>query len=180
MQILDSPPSPPASKPIWGTVLRYGLFCGLALILARQFLYRLGVYSIDLQGLIANVLLVVLTCSTMTYFAIKRQRDSLDGGVISSSKSITVGICTILMGFLILSTWNYLFINFIAPDYLEHFKAQAIAAWQNRVSPEEMNVLLATLDAMKEFPTILLNSLSLETPLGVLCGVVVSLFMVRK
>jgi hypothetical protein len=180
MQILDTPTSPPPSKPIWGTVLRYGLFCGLTLIVGAQLLYHLGIYSVNLEGLVTNALTILLIGSIMSYLAIKRQRDYLDGGFISSGKAILVSSGAILLGFWIQTIWNYLFINFIDPEYLERFKAQAVASWQNQVLPEDLDILLATLDSMKDYPSILLNSFSLEAPIGLLSGVVVSLFMVRR
>lgn len=180
MQILDASPSPLPSKPVWGTVLRHGLFCGLTLIIGAQILYRLGIYAVNLEGVVANALTIILIGSIMSYLAIKRQRDSMDGGFISSGKAILVSSGIILIGFWIQTIWNYLFINFIEPEYLERFKAQAVASWQNKVLPEDLDILLVTLDSMKNYPNILVNSLSLETPIGLLAGVVVSLFMVRK
>lgn len=180
MQILDASPSPLPSQPVWGTVLRYGLFCGLTLIVGAQLVYHLGIYSVNLEGFVVSALTIILIGSVMSYLAIKRQRDSLDGGFISSGKAILVGSGAILLGFWIQTIWNYLFINFIEPEYLERLKAQAVASWQNKVLPEDLDLLLATLDSMKDYPAILLNSLSMETPIGLLSGVVVSLFMVRR
>jgi len=180
MEILDEPWTLPPGKPIWSTALRYGLYCGLALILGVQALFHLNFQSTSVSGFLIHQFVILTTCLVTAYIALKKQRDILDHGFIRFGKAALLGVCSIYLGFLVLAVWNYLFINFFAPDYLHAIKEQTKVNWQNQLSAAELERALAEIDSLKYFSSILKTYLIQESPLGVLGSIIVAIFMVRK
>jgi hypothetical protein len=180
MEILDEPLTLPPGQPIWSTVLRYGLYCGLALILGVQALFHLNFQSTSVSGILIHLLIIMISCLGISYLAIKKQRNILDHGFIRFGKAALLVVCTICFGFLVLAVWNYFFINFFAPDYLQTIKDQTKANWQNQLSATDLERSLAEIDSMKNFSSILKGYMIHEIPLGVLGSIIVAFLMARK
>jgi hypothetical protein len=180
MQILDEPLVRPPSAPIWSTVLRYGVYCGIAFIVAAQIFYHLNIASTDIAGFWVHFGGLLLLCLATAYFSIKRQRDQLDHGFIGFGKAALLACLSVYLAFFILGIWNYLFINFFEPEYLQSVRTQLIATWQGKLSPNELEQVLANVENMQSFPMILKNSLMYESPVGILGGLVIAFFMSGK
>lgn len=180
MQILDEPIVNLPSTPIWNTVLRFGMYCGITFILGAQTLYHLKIQSTDIAGFWVHAGFLLALCFATAYFSIKRQRDQLDHGSIGFGKAALVSGLSIYLAFFILGIWNYFFINFFEPEYLESLRTQLIVTWQDKLSPRELEQVLAEVENMKSFPVILKNSLIFESPLGILGSVVIAFFMSGK
>lgn len=180
MQILDTPLSAPESKPIWSNVLRFGAFTGLGYILALQLFYHLGLNEASLSGMLLTVSGILLVSCSTVYFAIKKQRDQLDGGFIGFGKALLISTLTLYLGFLILDIWNYFFINYIEPDYISNLKQQTIEIWTGKIPQQDLDRSLSRMDNMNQFSVILEFSLISQSPIGIIAGGVIAIFMARK
>lgn len=180
MDLLDAPLSSPPSAPLWGTVARYGTLAGLAFTLAAHTLYRLGLSSVTLGGLSVAVLSIAFVSAAAAFLAVRHQRDKLDGGYIEAGKAMAVGLLCVATGLLLLSVWNYLFVNYIEPEYLDNVKQQIRDQWSSRLGPEDLARSLDEIERLRQYPNILMNSIRTDAVVAMPAALAASFFMVRR
>lgn len=180
MDLLDAPLSSPPATPLWGTIARYGPAAGVVYILAAQIIYRLGISLVTINGIIVSALTIVLTSAAVAFLAIRHQRDRRDGGYISWGKALMTGLLCVFTGFLLMTFWNYLFMNYMEPEYLENMKQDIKDQYAGHLNPDELSLALANVDRIREYTTILRNSIQTEMLIGSFSALVVSFFMARR
>ena len=104
---------PNSSKQI---MLNYGLFLGLASVMVGAIIYAMGkIYEFAMVTGIVGLLLIVV----FIILGILKYKQS-NGGFLSLSEALKIGLGIALIGGLISVIYNYLFATFIEPDFIKN------------------------------------------------------------
>lgn len=158
MENLDAP-SPNLSTPpppFWNSVLKFGLYGGVALIF-----FSLATYVMDMNmmSILAGItaFLVTLGIAVGTgVLAIQNQR-TLDGGYMAFGRAFVIGALAIGVAVLLYSIWNYILITVIDPDYVARLKEQFLEQWGENIPEEAMEETLKGFDEAGSIGTALKN-----------------------
>ncbi|MBL7795826.1 MAG: DUF4199 domain-containing protein [Saprospiraceae bacterium] len=125
MENLDAPTpnlstTPP--PPFWNSVLKFGLYGGVALIF-----FSLATYVMDMNmmSIVAGIVAFLVTLGIAVgtgVLAIQNQR-TLDGGYMAFGRAFVIGALAIAVAVLLYSIWNYILITVIAPSTLRDSKS---------------------------------------------------------
>jgi uncharacterized membrane protein (DUF106 family) len=180
MNTLDTPNAQQGATPIWNTVLKYGAYCGGAIVVFSILTYLADVDLMSISGMLILYAAIFLIGFSIAAMAMKYQRDKLDGGVISYGKALAVGLLVVLIGMVISSFWNYILINFIDPEYMEGMKEQFIATWGESMPQESLDEALAGFDKAGNLFEGIKSSLIGGTIFGLIIGLITAAFMKRE
>ncbi len=121
MSTLDNPNTMAGPAPIGPTITRYGVIGGLIFVVygllgniigfARP---SAGMMSLVLNGLISLALYIGLMV-----IAIRHYRDNENGGAVTFGQGFLIGLGIALIVAVFSAVFNYIYMNFIEPDYLE-------------------------------------------------------------
>ena len=179
MAIIDTPTPPPAT-PIWNTVLRYGGFTALALVLFSVILYLIDFDIMSISSLIILYPVIFGITIAMAIIAVKYQRDKLDGGYITFGKALGVGFLTVFIGSFLSGFWNYILINFIDTDYLNKIKDQFEASWGERMQADQLEQAMARFDEMGSISAAISNGLIGGIVIGLIAGLIAAAVMKKQ
>jgi Protein of unknown function (DUF4199) len=180
MNTLDTPTAPVSNTPIWNTVLRYGAYCGGAMILFSVLAYLADLNMMSISGMLILYGSIFILGFVLAAMAMRFQRDKLDNGLISYGKALSVGLLVILIGMIISSFWNYLFVNFIDTEYLNRMKEQFVASWGENMPQDALDKALEGFDKAGNFFETLKSSLIGGTIFGLIIGLITAAFMKRE
>ena len=180
MDTIDTPALPVSNTPIWNTVLRYGAYCGGALVLFSLLAYLIDINLMSISGMLLFYGAILIIGFVLAAMAMRYQRDKLDNGLIGYGKALSIGLLVILIGMIISSFWNYLFLNFIDTEYLSRMKEQFVATWGENMPQEALDKTLEGLDKAGDFFESLKSSLIVGTILGLIIGLITAAFMKRE
>ncbi len=95
-------------------ILNYGLYLGIATVLINLVNYAMGNH-LDPHwsiGVISGALFI-----GFIIYGIKNFKEA-NGGIISWGQAVKIGVGVVIIAALIGSIYNYIFMNFIEPDYM--------------------------------------------------------------
>ena len=179
MAILDTPaPNTPAA--FWNTVLRYGGICGGAFVVLSLVLYLLDFNPMSFGGMAIQFLSSLAIAVGLAAAAIKHQRSNLDGGFITFGRAFLIGLLTVAIGVFLSTIWNYLFINFIDPAYIDNLKEKFVETWGESMPAEALEQSLERFDKSGELTANLTNGLIAAGLIGALSGLIAAAIMKRE
>lgn len=179
MDNLDTP-SQPGPAPIWNTVLRNGLYCGGVLVAFSLLVYLINLNLMSFSGIAILYGAMFAIGSTFAVFAIRHQRDQLDGGNISYGKALLVGLVTVFIGMVISGLWNYVLINFIDTNYVATMKEQFMEAWGQNMPQDALEQAMEGFDKAGELGSTLKSSLSGGVFFGLIIGLITAAVMKKQ
>lgn len=181
MAVLDSTSNPNTPVPIWNTVLRFGGYCGLALVVYSLLSYLLGANPMSIAFMALNFFLALGITVTAAALAIKFQRDQLDGGFIGFGRALLIGFATTGIGVFISSIWNYILINFIDPGYIDKLKEDFMSSpWAESIPAEAMEQSMERFDKMADLGANLTQALMGALIMGLIAGLIAAAIMKRN
>lgn len=159
MENLDTPTpnlsaTPP--PPFWNSVLKFGLYGGVALIF-----FSLATYVMDLNmvtivaGIVAFLVTLGIAVGTGV-LAIQNQR-TLDGGYMAFGRAFVIGGLAIAVSILLYSIWNYILITIIDPEYVARLKEQFLEQWGENIPEDAMEEALKGFDDAASIGTAVKN-----------------------
>jgi hypothetical protein len=180
MNTLDTPSSSKNGQPIFETILTYGAYLGAVMVAFSLLTYLADINLMTGVGMLTIYGCTLAICFVMAVFAMKHQRDKLDGGLISYGKALLIGIGVILIGMLISSLWNYVLINYIDPSYLPKMKEQFVANWGEMMPEDKLEETLVAFDKGGNFLEVLKSGLMGGVMYGLIVGLITAAFMKRS
>lgn len=121
--VLDTPPvADPSSVPFSQTVIRYGVIGGLIMVVFALVGNVTGLSNPSsgiAMTIIFGVLSIVIYIGIMVA-GIRKHRDEELGGLISFGRAFIVGFLIAVIVGVIGQVFNYVYMNFIDPDYLSN------------------------------------------------------------
>ena len=162
----------PSTVPPYPTAIRYGLIGGLISVVYGLIANLTGLTNPTggmMTLLLASVVGIVIGVGIIV-FAIKHHRDNELGGYISFGRAFILGLIVSLISGLISVAFNYIYMNFIDPNFMSEMMEGMEEMLSNFGVPEEQ-MEQALIDAEKGFgPTRML----MNTTIG---GVVLALII---
>ncbi|MCC6461479.1 MAG: DUF4199 domain-containing protein [Saprospiraceae bacterium] len=179
MADLDNVSAPKKLAPFWETILRFGGFFALGLVVLSLVFYLTDFNMMSLSGMAINFVLSILLAVGFAAMAIQFQRDRLDGGFINFGRALLIGAITITLGVVGSSIWNYILINFIDPGYVDNLKEKFVETWGDSMPAEAMEETMTKFDQSGELGTILSNGVFAAVILGLIGGLIAAAIMKR-
>ncbi|MEZ4925333.1 MAG: DUF4199 domain-containing protein [Saprospiraceae bacterium] len=180
METLDNLNEPQKGTAIWDTVLRFGLYGGGAMVVFSLLTYLTEFNMMTIMGGITMFLMALLISFGIAIFAIKHQRDKLDGGYINYGKALLVALLAIILAMIISGIWSFIFTNFIDPDYIVKLKDQFIETWGGKMPEEAMEQTLESLEKAGEIGTSMFNAIKGGLVYGLIASLITAGFMKRE
>ena len=98
---------------IWKNSVNYGLIAGVLMIAFSLILWLLGMMENKVLGYITYLILAF-----MMFLAATNWRDKFNGGWMSYGEAFRTGFYVTLIAAVLLIIYNYIFFNFIDPEFL--------------------------------------------------------------
>lgn len=159
--------------------VKYGFLLSLASVLI-DFITRIIGLSVLVYSIVAGTLALILmvTCVVLAHKAFKKA----NGGVMTYIQGIIIALIMLLISSLVSSLFNYLYVNYVDPEFVGRMKDEMTAFMErNRVPQDQIDKSVAKFDDMSPTPLkALLNGLKNGTVGGVVLGAIVSAFTKRK
>ncbi|MBW3130520.1 DUF4199 domain-containing protein [Hymenobacter profundi] len=158
--------------------IRYGLLTGLIWIIVDVIMRATGLsfkYSIYLPvSLLVYIVGIVLA---------HRYFKQYNGGFMSFGQGVLITLVLALVSGLMAGIFNYIYLNFIDPDYVARARAD-MEAWMSTLpGVQEENIEKATAnlnDEKMKSPTQILSTLGSNGVGGIIMGLIVSIFTKHK
>ncbi|MGI4864113.1 MAG: DUF4199 domain-containing protein [Janthinobacterium lividum] len=159
--------------------IRYGLPIALAGVLV-DFLTRVAGISVLVYTIVAGLLALTITVVGIV-FAHKSFRQ-VNGGTMTYVQGIVIALVMVLISSLISALFNYVYVNYVDPDFVARMKGEMAAFMErNRVPQVQIDQSTAKLDEMSPTPAkALLNGIKNGLIGGILFGAIISAFTKRK
>jgi hypothetical protein len=108
-----------STVPFFPTALKYGVIAGLILVAYSMLGNMLGFSIPTSLGMgVIQMIIGILAVVLIGYFTIKHHRDRELGGYISFGRAFLVCLIALVTAGLISSIFNYIYMTFIDPDYV--------------------------------------------------------------
>lgn len=179
MADLDNVSAPKKPAPFWNTILRFGGFFALGLVVLSLIYYLTDFNLMTLSGIAINFILSMLMAVAFAALAIQFQRDRLDGGFINFGRAFLIGLLSAALGVLGSSIWNFIFINFIDPGYIDNLKEKFADTWGDSMPAAAMEETMTKFDQSGELITVLSNGSMGAIIFGVIGGLIAAAIMKR-
>lgn len=168
----------PATSPI-SIGIKFGLLVALASIVV-DFLLRIVGLSVLVYSIVAGTAALVVTIVgvILAHKAFKQ----LNQGVMTYGQGVIITLTMMLISGVISALFNYLYVNYIDPDFVDRLKEEMIAFMErNRVSDEQIVKSTAQFEEMRPpFGKALFNGIRNGLIGGVVFGLIISAFTKRK
>lgn len=127
----------PSSTSVFPTALRYGIIGALISIGWSLIGFMTGLNSPNISNMIIGLVIGFGIFFGVLYFAMKKHRDADLGGYISYGRCLGVGVLTAVIMSIVSGLFNYVYVSFVDPDFLERTLAQTQEMLENFGMPEE-------------------------------------------
>ncbi|GAC1373914.1 MAG: hypothetical protein NVSMB30_16280 [Hymenobacter sp.] len=159
--------------------LRYGLLLAVSWLLA-DFLIRIAGFSFMTFGIAASLgaVTVSVVWLAMAHGAFKR----VNNGLMSFRQGVTIAVIMLLLSGLLSDLFNYVYLHYIDPDFVERMKAGMVEFMErNNVPDEQIEKSSAKMSEMQMgLGRALLGGLGNGLLGGLVLGMVVSAFTKRN
>jgi hypothetical protein len=159
--------------------IRYGLLISLAGILV-DFLTRISGISVLIYSIVAGSLsLAILVVGIVAAHKAFRQGND---NIMTFTQGMFIALVIAMTSSLLSVLFNYLYVNYVDPDFVARMKGELAAFMErNRVPQEQIDQSLAKFDEMSPTPgKALLNGIKNGLIGGTLLGAIISAFTKRK
>ncbi len=164
------------------TIVRFGLIGGLGLVIYGLIGILTG-FSNPAAGFISiiiNSLIVVVLYVGLLVFAVKKHRDQELGGFIKFGRAFMVAFLVGLVTALISTIFNYAYLNFVDPDYLNTIAEGTVEMYEGfGLTEEEIEPLV---EKIKEGGSLTsqLTNLALGTGVGAVLCLIIAAVMKKE
>ena len=131
-------------------ILRTTLYCLVVMTLSFVFTMTIGQrFAFEVQEVFGFG--GIILCMSLVYFGIRSFRDNVNGGVLSFSKGISIGLIIILLPSLLFATMDYLYVELFDPQFYERYYATYAEKMKLTYSGAELDTHLKKLKEEQEF-----------------------------
>jgi hypothetical protein len=159
--------------------IRFGLLIAVVGVLV-DFLTRIAGLSVLAYGIVAgaSALVVGVVGIVLAHKAFKHA----NGGLMTYGQGVIIALVMLLISSFISSVFNYLYVNYVDPSYIENMKAQMTEFMERSNVPEDQIAKsTAKFDEMNPAPLMMLvNALKNGLIGGTILGAIISIFTKRK
>lgn len=138
------------------------------------------------QSPVNTVIVVIIILAGLVYSIKAYRNESLDG-YISYGQSFGYSALISLFAGIIIGIYTFVFLSYVSPDIFEDLKQTAILQTEQTMFEANPNITDAELDTIIDFqlrfmtPTVMsIGSIASTTIIGLLLGLIVSIFLQRK
>ena len=128
-------------------IIRNGVYSGLLMLALFVIAYFIG-GDFGMQEIIGY--LSILISLVFVFLGIKQYRDEIGNGNITFGKAMQVGLLIVLVPSIVFGLYNLIYIEYIDPNFVENYYADALAQMKDSLSPEEFKVKAVEMEAEKE------------------------------
>lgn len=159
--------------------LRYGLLLGLSWVIL-DFLIRAANFSFLKFGIIAGVVAFVLSVASLIFAHAAFKKNNK--GLMTYGQGIVISVIVLLISGVFSGVFNYLYVTFIDPDFVERMHENMVAFMEsNNVPNEQIEKSGAKIYDMKAgLGKSLLTGITNGLGGGVIFGLIVSAFTKHK
>lgn len=159
--------------------IRYGLLLALTAVLV-DFLTRIAGFSFIAYGIAASVggIFVSIAWIVTAHKAFKNN----NGGFMTLGQGLTIAVVMLLLSGIVAGLFNYVYLHFIDPDFVERMKQNMVDFMeQNNVPDDQIEKSTARISEMKMgFGKSLLGGIGNGLLGGIIIGLIVSAFTKRN
>ncbi len=169
----------PSTVSPWPIAIRYGLISALIACIYTLISNMSGLTA-GAFGLMASTLsgLVVFAIGiAMIVIPVKHHRDKELGGYITIGRVILIGMVVTAISMLLSNVFNYVYMNFIDPGFLDTMMAQMEESMGSIIPEEQMDEFLLNMQENFEPMTMLKNGLMMGTVFGLIVSGIIGLIM---
>lgn len=134
------------------TVLRFGGYGSLILLVLFLIQFavqdKMGYETAEVVGYLSIIIALLFV-----YFAIRHFRDKENNGKVSLGKAISIGLLVSLMASLTFGILNYVYIEFINPDFTTEYYDYQIEKYREALSEADFLVKKEQMETEKELFT---------------------------
>ena len=169
----------PASVSPWPIAIRYGLIGGLIYCI-YTLIGNMSGLTTGAFGMVASTLsglLVFGIAICLIVFPVKQHRDKELGGYITIGRVITIGLVVTIISMLISNIFNYVYMNFIDPGFVDNMLANMEEMIGEYVPEEQLEEILIQSRKGFEPATMIKNTLIMTGVFGLIISGIVGLIM---
>lgn len=151
MATLDDPTRIPQPSEVsqWPTVQRYGLIGGLVFIIYGLIANFLGWNQPGSTGGMLNMVISIALFVGLMVVAIRQHRDEELAGFIPFGRAFSVSFFTGLLATVISSIFQFIYVKFIDPGFIERMKETTLETYEKMgMSEEQIEQSMEMLDKM--------------------------------
>ena len=127
-------------------IIRNGVYSGIFMLALFVIAYFIG-GDFGMQEIIGY--LSILISLVFVFLGIKQYRDEMGNGNISFGKALQVGLLITLVPAIVFGLYNLFYIEFIDPNFIDNYYADALAQQKASLSPEEFKIKAAEIEEEK-------------------------------
>ncbi len=169
----------PASVSPWPIAVRYGLIGGLVYSIYTLISNMSGLTGGEF-GLVASSIsgfLVFAIAITLIVLPVKHHRDSDLGGYITIGRVILIGMVVTAISMLISNIFNYIYMNFIDPSFVENMMGQMEEAMGSMIPEDQMDDFLLKIQEGFEPAAMIKNGIIMTAVFGLIVSGIIGLIM---
>jgi hypothetical protein len=157
---------------------KYGLIMASVSIIMTLLTSIMGMSNLMLtmiMGLLALAMMIIIPV-----LGLKEHRDKQLGGFVSFGRAFLVCMLIIAVGITVSSIFNYIYMNFINPSYIESMKESMTEMYEKMNVPEEqMQEAMSKFDDMKSIGGIL-KGLAWNAVIAAVFALIIAAIMKRN
>lgn len=169
----------PSTVSPWPIAIRYGLISALISCIYTLISNMSGLTAGSF-GMVASTisgLLMFAIAIAMIVIPVKHHRDKELGGYITIGRIILIGMVVIAISTLISNVFNYIYMNFIDPGFVDTMMAQMEENMSSLIPEEQMDEVLMGIQENFEPMTMLKNGIMMGTIVGLIISGIIGLIM---
>jgi len=169
----------PASVSPWPTAIRYGVIGGLIFCVYTLVGNLTGMTTGKLGATVSilSSLLVVAIGIGIIVVSVKHHRDKELGGYITLGRVVLVGTVVVFLTVLISNIFNYIYMNFIDPNYVMDTLVAFEEMMSDWIPEDQMDETLAGMKESMEPAKMFTTGLLFPTLLGAFVSAIIGLIM---
>jgi len=169
----------PATVSPWPIAIRYGLIGGLIYCIYALVANMSGLATGGL-GMVASMissLFVLMLSVALIVIPVKHHRDKELGGFITIGRVIMIGVVVTAISMLISIAFNYIYMNFIDPGYLDTAMASMEEMMESLVPEDQLEQAMIDSRARLEPAAMAKTGLIMAVVVGLVVSSIVGLIM---
>lgn len=131
------------------TVKKFGIYSSTLLIILFSFSFLIEDYMNYTISEVFGYVSIILALSVI-YFGIKSYRDTINNGIISFSKALTLGLLISICAAITFGLINVIYTEYINPDFINEYYAHYVEQFRENLDPAEFEEKLKELESEKE------------------------------
>ena len=169
----------PSTVSPWPIAVRYGLIGGLVYCIYTLIANMSGLTagSFGLMASTISGLLMFAIAIALIVMPVKHHRDKDLGGYITIGRIIMIGMVVTAISMLISNVFNYIYMNFIDPGFVDTMMAQMEETMGSLIPEEQLEDTLMRIQEGFEPAAMIKNSLIMTAIFGLVVSGIIGLIM---